>query len=212
MSFLWSDNVSPNILLFLLTCEFKLPLLFVASKFKLCNFIESTCKLFKYLQPWTLHALSCSYQLMSSNNPLFITPFGINLCTLIHHYVPTPWESWSICCVKPCMLECGVSQGTVLRPPSFFVYMYNLTDNEPKFTLFDCVCYHEIMATEDMKDTDCSGCWTMKWYSSFQPRISNMMLTWKRIKEIYAWRKNPYITNLLGENFGLISMVTGPGE
>ena len=64
----------------------------------------------------------------------------------------------------------GVSQGTVLGPLLFSLYINDIStdiDSEIKLFADDCVCYREIKDTEDtlklQKDIDQLGCWARKW-------------------------------------------------
>ena len=88
----------------------------------------------------------------------------------------------------------GVSQGTVLGPLLFSLYIIDIklyTESEIRLFADDCVCYREIKDKEDtmklQRDLDRLGSWARKWGIRFQPDKCNMMqLTRKRINEIYA--------------------------
>ena len=88
----------------------------------------------------------------------------------------------------------GVSQGTVLGPLLFSLYINDITediDSELRLFADDCVCYREIKDTEDtvklQEDIDRLGCWARSWGMRFQPVKCNIMqITRKRIKKINA--------------------------
>ena len=82
----------------------------------------------------------------------------------------------------------GVSQGTVLCPLLFSLYINDISTNiDLEIRLFadDYICYHEIRDTDDssklQKDIDRLGCWASKWGMRFQPVKCNIMQITRKI-------------------------------
>ena len=89
----------------------------------------------------------------------------------------------------------GVSQGTVLGPVLFSLYINDITkdiDSEIRLFADDCLCYCEIKGTEDtvklQEDIYRLGGWARELGMRFQPVKCNIMqITRKRINKINAY-------------------------